>query len=228
MADKIVIRIRNPQPLAGANAQTPALVTVYHWHRIGAALALLSVLLVTVIAGIRSWQRTTPPPPAPNPPPTATHPQAATAPTLPPGAAARSEQPPPPAAADSAASAVAAPPVSSSPVRLLSPAIRRAQLASDVRGGEPVDRIDGPIPMNPKGLVKVFLFMETADLRGQVLFHDWYWKDRLMAHTRVPVTRDSQISATSKFIDRIMTGPWRVRVVDGRKRVLAEAEFEVR
>jgi hypothetical protein len=82
--------------------------------------------------------------------------------------------------------------------------------------------------MSTKGLIKVFLFTELSGFQGQVVYHDWYWKDRLMAHARVPVHNPEQRSFTSKFIDRIMVGPWHVRVVDKNKQVLGELQFEVR
>ena len=81
--------------------------------------------------------------------------------------------------------------------------------------------------MNAKGLIRVYLFMETEGLKGKVLFHDWYWKGKRIAHARIPIKRDANIAASSKFIDRIMMGPWEVKVVDERSRVLAKAAFAV-
>ena len=70
--------------------------------------------------------------------------------------------------------------------------------------------------------------METADLNGNVLFHDWYWKDKRIAHVQMPIKHDLDTAASSKFIDRIMLGPWEVRIVDESNRVLAKTNFEVR
>ena len=91
-----------------------------------------------------------------------------------------------------------------------------------------MDHIAQTIPMNDKGLIKVYFFMETVDLNGNVLFHDWYWKDKRIAHVRMPIKHDLDTAASSKFIDRIMVGPWEVRIVDESNRVLAKADFEVR
>ncbi len=113
-------------------------------------------------------------------------------------------------------------------VAVLSNNIKRAQLASNIIGGEPVDSLGPTIAMNERGLLKVFLFIEASGLNGRLLFHDWYWKGKRMAHTRIPIRRDSQTAASSKFIDRIMTGPWEVHLVDARGNILAKAAFDVR
>lgn len=112
--------------------------------------------------------------------------------------------------------------------RIRSPAIHRLQLTSDVKDGMPVDELGGALRMNAKGLLKVFLYMETSGLKGRVLYHDWYWKDRRIAHARVPLRHTPQNAATSKYIDRIMVGPWSVKVVDERNTVYAETRFDVR
>jgi hypothetical protein len=122
---------------------------------------------------------------------------------------------------------VAAPPARP-PVVLFSSDIKRAQLTSGVNEAGPLDSIGPTIPMNAQGLLRVYLFMETDGLKGKVLFHDWYWKGKRIAHARIPVKSNPHAAASSKFIDRIMMGAWQVKIVDGRNRVLAQADFEVR
>lgn len=113
-------------------------------------------------------------------------------------------------------------------VSILSASIKRAQLTHGIKDDEPVDTLAQTIPMNENGLVKVYLFMETAGLKGKVLYHDWYWKGKRIAHARIPIKRAAHTAVSSKFIDRIMTGPWEVKIVDERGNVLAKTAFEVR
>ena len=134
---------------------------------------------------------------------------------------------------------IAVPPVQSAPesvaassahatVAILSSNIKRAQLTSSVSKDGPVDNIGLTIPMNAQGLLRIYLFMETDGLKGKVLFHDWYWKGKRIAHAHIPVKRNPDTAVSSKFIDRIMVGPWEVKIVDASNRVLAKANFEVR
>ena len=242
MADKIVIRIQNPQLAKPGEEPVVPEVTVWYWHRIVPAVLILGLGVWGLVMGVRhllGGEDGKSPPiaiqadkAAVKPAPAVTLPQPFAEVSRP------AAEKAPPAVAQTANTGTrdsqipvkpvseAITPAGSTTVR--SSAIRRLQLTSNVQNGEPVDRLEGTIPMNERGLVKVFLYMETAGLKGRVLFHDWYWKDRLIAHARVPVTRNQQNSMTSKFIDRIMVGPWHVQVVDDRKKVYGEARFEVR
>ena len=105
--------------------------------------------------------------------------------------------------------------------------IKRVQLTSGIKEGEPVDKLGRKIHMNAKGLIRVYLFMEAIDLEGKVLFHDWYWKCQRMAHVRIPIKSNPQTAASSKYIDRIMVGPWVAKIVDERNRILAKEVFNV-
>ena len=113
-------------------------------------------------------------------------------------------------------------------VAILSGNIKMAQLTSGVHDSQPVDKLGQTIPMNEKGLIRVYLFMETEGVKGNVLFHDWLWKGKRIAHARIPIKRKTHAAASSKFIDRIMLGPWEVKIVDERNRVLAKTAFEVK
>ncbi|WP_045226249.1 DUF2914 domain-containing protein [Methyloterricola oryzae] len=245
MTDKVVIRLINPksQEQAVDRDFPPAPQVVYYWHRIAAAVAIVALLLSGLYAGGRALLGSgdseepvqTAGVPAKLAAPVAESPQAVTQPAAAPiraEAVAASES----AAikpAPSAQPAIEEKPLTQgktgapSRVSIQSRNVRRAQLTSNVIKDEPVDQLPKSIPMNEQGLVKVYLYTELGGLKGRVLFHDWYWKDKLIARVRVPVKEDKQVSATSKFIDRIMTGPWKVKVVDSQKKLYAQAAFEV-
>ncbi len=237
MADKVVIRLINPRPQEPAEDPVPPQIVVYHWGRIAAALLVIALLLLGLVSGVRHLLRpldgqAETPVVRTEPPTSVPETRAAQKPPSSDSASVPSEpNSPSPANGDvktTTGEATHAAETPSNQVQILSGNIRRAQLTGGVLDGTPQDRLDGIIPMNAKGLIKVFLYMETTGLKGHILYHDWYWKDRLIAHARIPVKRNDQTSVTSKYIDRIMTGPWRVAVVDDRKRVYAEARFEVR
>ena len=234
MPEKLVIRVVNAQSLkSGEEPKKPKEIVIYHWNRIFAALFVLVILLIGLVWGVMHvFNR-----------PEATPPSAEAAAentqTL---AAAPHSASPMPSANQDAASKPGEKPAPVSPsgpkvvaahatkteVALFSSGIKRAQLTNGIVNGEPVDQLDQTIAMNDQGLLRVYLFMETADLKGKVLFHDWNWKGRRIAHARMPIKSNGQKAVSSKFIDRIMTGPWEVKIVDESDRVLAKAGFEVR
>lgn len=241
MTDKVVIRLINPksQEQAVDRDFPPAPQVVYYWHRIAAAVAIVALLLYGLYAGGRallgSEDNEEPVQTAEVAAPVAKSPQAVTQPAAAPiraEAVAASESAaikPAPSAAPAVEDTAPTQGKTGAPSRvsIQSRNVRRAQLTSNVIKDEPVDQLPKSIPMNEQGLVKVYLYTELGGLKGRVLFHDWYWKDKLIARVRVPVKEDKQVSATSKFIDRIMTGPWKVKVVDSQKKLYAQATFEV-
>lgn len=246
MSKKVVIRINNPQSIERAEDSSPREVIVYHWRRIFGVLSIALVLLAGLIwAGRHALKTSGETPLVPRPDEAAS---ALVAPSaqLPAGRAAAAGPPvaamapkrgetktpeaprKPLAVAPKQAGTVADTGLPRAPISILSRSVKRVLLTSKVIEDEPVDTLGTVIPMNDKGLIRVYLFMETAGLKGQVLFHDWYWNGKRMAHARIPIGRNTYKAASSKFIDRIMMGPWEVKVVDERGKVLGMAAFEVR
>ena len=242
MPDKVVVRLITRKPADEGDIPEPVETYIYHWHRILGALVVLVVLVGGVIAGLRHFIATQEPavragmeraPLAES--------TAAPSPLLQRTPDELSSQPsalPSPDSGTQVGLAVAserakgaAPPPSftgTAKVSIRSPNIKRAQLTSNVVNGQPVDQIGPIIAMNQQGMVKVFLWTEIDDLKGRKLFHDWYWGGERRFHARIPVTRNHQTGTSIKFIERSMTGPWEVKVIDNYKRVYAEARFEVR
>ena len=222
MPEKLVIRVVNTQSIDQKEKikepKTPKMVVTYHWKRIFTALSVLIALLSGLVwGGLQLFRKPSAPPPpayvtqAAKPVVTL---QATNAETT--GSNVKLA---PKIVADTSATPS---------ISILSSKIKHAQLTSGIKEDEPVDNIGQIFPMNDKGLIKVYFFMETVDLKGSVLFHDWYWKDKRIAHVRMPIKHDVDTAASSKFIDRIMVGPWEVRIVDESNQVLARANFGVR
>ena len=233
MPEKLVIRVVNAQSLkSGEEPKKPKEIVIYHWNRIFAALFVLALLLIGLVWGVMHvFNRPDAPPPAAEA--TAANSQTLTAtpqpasprPTV---SQVASEPGNKPAPVSPSAPKAVADHSAKAEVAIFSGSIKRAQLTSGIIEGEPVDQLDQTIAMNDQGLLRVYLFMETADLKGKALFHDWNWKGRRIAHARMPIKSNGQKAVSSKFIDRIMTGPWEDKIVDQSDRVLAKAGFEVR
>jgi len=118
-------------------------------------------------------------------------------------------------------------PIALTTVKTLSNRIRRAQLTTNVVNREPVDQLPATIPMNEQGLLRIYLFTETAGLEGRTLYHHWYLNGKPMARVQLPGLKQPTTLSSSKFIDRHMTGTWTVKVVDDRNLLLADTKFEV-
>jgi len=114
-----------------------------------------------------------------------------------------------------------------SPVEILDARIKKAQLSSNLEKGMPVDKLSSQVLMSQEGIIKVHLFTEMENLRGQYLLHDWYRNGERQARVKIPVNYDHQRSSSSKFINQQMLGTWTVKVIDEQGKHYIYASFEV-
>jgi len=113
------------------------------------------------------------------------------------------------------------------PIDIKSEKIARAQLTNGVSKKEPVDKLGSTIPMNEKGLIKVFLFTDMHGLKGETLYHEWYLAGKRMARVKINVRNNNVSASSSKFIDKYMMGDWKVNVVNHSGDALVSAQFIV-
>jgi len=114
-----------------------------------------------------------------------------------------------------------------SPVKILDARIKRAQLSSNLIKGMPVDTLSSQVLMSEEGIIRVHLYTEMENLRGQNLFHHWYLNGEKQARVRVPINHNQQRSSSSKFINKQMLGKWTVQVLDEQGKAYIEVNFEV-
>jgi|AntDeeMinimDraft_6_1070357.scaffolds.fasta_scaffold00909_2 Protein of unknown function (DUF2914). len=113
-------------------------------------------------------------------------------------------------------------------VEILSDKLVRARLTRNVVNREPVGVAPALIPMNARGLIRVFLFTELDGLKGQMIHHDWYLNNQRMARVTMRPQGERITASSSKYIDQHMRGDWRVEVITDQGEPLARSEFEVR
>jgi hypothetical protein len=114
-----------------------------------------------------------------------------------------------------------------SPVKILDKRIKKAQLSSNLIKGLPIDSLSSQVHMSEEGIIRVHLYTEMEDLRGQNLFHHWYRNGEKQASVRVPVNHNHQRSSSSKFINKQMLGKWTVQVLNEEGKAYIEVNFEV-
>lgn len=113
------------------------------------------------------------------------------------------------------------------PVKILDPRIKKAQLSSKLIKGLPVDSLLSKVQMSQEGIIRVHLYTEMENLRGQDLYHHWYRNGEKQARVRIPVNHNHQRSSSSKFINKQMLGQWAVQVLDEQGKAYIEVNFEV-
>ena len=99
--------------------------------------------------------------------------------------------------------------------------VHRAIFTSAVQEREPVDQIEALA--NDQG--KIFFFTELRDFDGQTALHRWEYKGQVMAEVPFKVRGARWRVWSSKTLEPIWTGEWRVSVVDGNGRVVESRRF---
>ncbi len=105
--------------------------------------------------------------------------------------------------------------------------ISRAVLAFGLKEKEPVDSVTGDIVADKNKAVGVYYFTEINNMKGKVLFHEWYWNNQLIFRRKLNIIGRHWRAATSKLIPYSKRGHWKVRLVDTDNNVLSRVEFNV-
>ncbi len=105
--------------------------------------------------------------------------------------------------------------------------ISRAVLAFDLKEKEPVDPVTGDIIAKRDKAVGVYYFTEINNMKGKVLFHEWYWNNQLIFRRKLNIIGKHWRASTSKLIPYSKRGHWKVRLVDADNNVLSRVEFNV-
>ncbi|MBK8972632.1 MAG: DUF2914 domain-containing protein [Hahellaceae bacterium] len=105
--------------------------------------------------------------------------------------------------------------------------ITRAQFATGVVDYEPVDRISPNMMLHESGIMRVFFFTELKHLKGATVVHEWQRNGKKVATIRIKPYLATMRASSSKFIDRRMTGDWKVIVKTTSGVKLGEFPFKV-
>jgi len=104
--------------------------------------------------------------------------------------------------------------------------ITRMQLTSAILTREPVDNLGVIVSIDK--LKKVMLYTRLVGLAGETVEHRWYQAQELKAVISLNIGSHNWRTYSSKNINRMMAGPWRVEVVVLPDTVIAQHHFTVK
>jgi len=116
---------------------------------------------------------------------------------------------PAPASAAAAAAPVSAPASSGT--------VSRAQFTSGVRDREPMDKLT----TLSGDKTQLYFYTELNNLAGTKVTHRWEYKNQVMSEQSFDVGSERWRVWSSKTLDPMWTGEWKVSVVDGSGATLA-------
>ncbi len=103
----------------------------------------------------------------------------------------------------------------------------RVQLTSGLRDQQPVDQLARSLVLHESGIMRVYLFTEMRNLKGATVIHDWQRNGKSVAKVRIRPHTSPIKASSSKFIDRRMSGEWKVVVKTASGQLLGEFPFVV-
>jgi len=105
--------------------------------------------------------------------------------------------------------------------------VSRAVLVKELNNKEPVGKVSVPILTNKAKAVGVYYFTEINNMKGQVLFHEWFKNDKLVFKRKIAILGNRWRASTSKLLPYSAKGRWVVKLVDGSGNILSEIKFKV-
>jgi hypothetical protein len=112
-------------------------------------------------------------------------------------------------------------------VQILDKRISRAVIAESLFEKEPVNIIKGTVNSYKDKAVGVYFFTEINQMKGQELYHQWLYNNRLIFKRKINVLGHHWRASTSKLITYTQQGEWHVMLVNKKGQLLAEVRFVV-
>lgn len=110
--------------------------------------------------------------------------------------------------------------------RVISPKVKRFQLAAGIRDKEPWgDLEDINDHDSADGVLTVYVFAEVINMKDSKIRYRWLRNGVPTATVKVGVWSNKYRSHSSKYITRGMRGDWQVRLETSQGELLAEATF---
>ena len=103
----------------------------------------------------------------------------------------------------------------------MEPHVERSAFTTDIADREPVDQITSL----GNDQTRVYFFTELMNLEGTTVVHRWEWNGTLMAEVPIAVGAKRWRAYSSKNLDPLWLGDWKVTVVTESGDVLAEELF---
>jgi len=116
-------------------------------------------------------------------------------------------------------------PVVPADINISSQHIKRALLTSAIIKREPTDSLGGTVDITRHQ--KVYLYSHLLGLAGHKVEHRWYYQQQLIATIPLTIGSHNWRTYSSKYLDRMMLGQWRVEVVKRPNTIIAVHRFDV-
>ena len=112
-------------------------------------------------------------------------------------------------------------------VEIVSPNVRRAELATAIRKREPkvIELNRGRLELPTSELQRLHFFTEIRGFSGKTVTHVWKYKGKVVAKVPIRIRSNRWRSYSSKYLQPSKQGDWLIELVDQDSQVLAKTAF---
>ncbi|MCX7082181.1 MAG: DUF2914 domain-containing protein [Methylococcales bacterium] len=106
--------------------------------------------------------------------------------------------------------------------------ITRALLTLNIKNNEPVTELNLPLALPTNKTVPVYYFVEVADMKDRVIFHEWWLGNKLINRKKITISNNDKWRTVShQLVAFAAKNNWTVKVVDENGHLIIEKRFDI-
>ena len=106
--------------------------------------------------------------------------------------------------------------------------LTRAMLTLAIKNNEPVAELNLPLILPNNKTVPVYYFVEVADMKGRIIFHEWWLGNKLINRKKISIpNNDKWRTVSHQLVAFAAKNNWTVKVVDETGQLLNEKRFDI-
>ena len=106
--------------------------------------------------------------------------------------------------------------------------ISRALLTLAIKNNEPVAELNPPLILPAHKSVPVYYFVEVANMKDQIIFHEWWLGNKLINRKKISISNNDKWRTVShQLVAFAAKNHWTVKVVDESGQLIIEQPFDI-
>jgi hypothetical protein len=106
--------------------------------------------------------------------------------------------------------------------------ITRALLTLNIKNNEPVAELNPPLILATKKAITVYYFVEVADMKDRVVFHEWWLGNKLINRKKITISNNEKWRTVShQLVAFAAKNNWSVKIVDESGQLINEKRFDI-
>jgi hypothetical protein len=106
--------------------------------------------------------------------------------------------------------------------------ITRSLLTLAIKNNEPAAELNLPLMLPAKKTVPVYYFVEVADMKDRVIFHEWWLGHKLINRKKITISNNDKWRTVShQLVAYAAKNNWTVKVVDQSGQLINEKRFDI-